>query len=233
MNFRKNQALLRIVWSLRFSNFLAQVLAMFIRTGRNVGYAQTVRARSWMKSGFASPAPNFVKWEVLSRWGSDGTWIETGTYLGETTEFLSRTSALVISLEPSRELAELAIGKFINQEKVRIVQGTSEECLEQVLEKLSNNEIEEINFWLDGHYSAGFTFLGKNSCPIKFELRAIESRIKDFGKLTIFVDDVRVFSEMNSRDKDYPTLSYLVKWADKQSLSWTIEHDIFVMTNAF
>ena len=60
---------------------------------------------SWSKLHYASPAPSPVKKKVLLRHNlPDCTWIETGTYLGDTTFFLSKLSSKVISIEPAEKL---------------------------------------------------------------------------------------------------------------------------------
>ena len=86
-----------------------------------------------------------------------------------------------------------------------------------------------INFWLDGHYSAGATFKGLKDCPVEEELMAIESNIANFNDLSILIDDVRCFLPSNVTHSDYPTTDYLVDWARRMNLFWRIEHDIFIM----
>ena len=233
MDFRRYRILVAFVWRARFYKFVFQVLREFVGIRKEFGSSQTTRAASWLKNRFSSPAPNFVKWQVLHRWGSQGTWVETGTYFGETTEFLSRTCELIISIEPSPELATRAKALFESSKNVNIVNGTSEEFMGRVLDGLGKDGKNDLNFWLDGHYSAGVTYLGDKPCPIVEELLEIGERMKDFSCVSIFVDDVRAFSVGNARDLNYPNLDFLVNWANQHSLGWTIEHDIFIMTNRF
>jgi predicted O-methyltransferase YrrM len=71
----------------------------------------------WSRNGWAAPAPAVVKREVLLRYGiQSAVWIETGTYLGETSSFLAKNmnSKQVYSLEPSPELFEFAVKKWKN-----------------------------------------------------------------------------------------------------------------------
>jgi hypothetical protein len=225
------KALVPLMWNLNFLRSILGIFREFMKITREVGPTQSVRAPSWIRSHFASPAPNFVKWNVLSRWGGRKTWIETGTYLGETTEFLSRMSTLVLSIEPSAELASLAMEKFKQNRDVRIVVGTSEEVLGKTLSQLSDLQKIDVSFWLDGHFSSGITFLGPKETPIEDELSIIESCIREFSQVTIFIDDFRAFSTVKSKNENYPLRTFLVEWADRNQLEWTIEHDIFVMTN--
>ena len=191
----------------------------------------TRKSLSWVKSKFESPAPSIVKQGVLRRWGGTQTWIETGTYLGETTRFLAKFSSTVISIEPEKTLASKAAEYLKRYSNVRIVNGTSEEILNSVLESLSESQGKDVTFWLGGHFSEGFTFLADKECPLIDELEIIHRHIANFQKTTILIDDVRELSPTGNIINGYPSLSYLVSWADSQRLAWTIEHDLFIMTN--
>ena len=47
------------------------------------------------------PAPHFIKQSLLLRHGiNNSVWVETGTYLGQTTKFLSEHFSFVHSIEP-------------------------------------------------------------------------------------------------------------------------------------
>jgi len=196
-----------------------------------VGLEQSRRVTSWIERSFTVPAPNYVKWQVLKKWGGNGAWIETGTYTGETTWFLSTIGSVVISLEPAKPLAMAAVRKFSSFKNVRIIEGTSEENLDLVLLSLEKNQKADISFWLDGHYSGGDTFLAEEECPVLKELEIIERHITEFQKISILIDDVRVFSPTGLIVNGYPSLSFLVAWADQKKLKWVIENDIFIMSN--
>ncbi len=48
------------------------------------------RARSWKASGYAMPCPHHIKQATLLRNGLlRSTWVETGTYMGDTTALLA------------------------------------------------------------------------------------------------------------------------------------------------
>jgi hypothetical protein len=221
----------RLRLRLRFAFFVLKINLEFLKLARRFGLEQTIRCLKWVRRGFESPAPNFVKWEVLKRYGGNGIWIETGTYLGETTDFLSKISTKVISIEPSSDLVHLAKVKFEKYQNVLIIHGTSEESLHATLSNLDVLSAGDLNFWLDGHYSAGITYLGDVECPVPDELSIIQEFINPECKLSILIDDVRSFSPTGETRNGYPSLSYLPNWADTNHLTWTIEHDIFIMTN--
>ncbi len=221
----------RPLWRVRFWVFLVRVSREISHIRKKVGSEQVIRGLGWIRRDFDSPAPNFVKWSVLKRWGSVATWVETGTYLGETTEFLSKFANKVVSIEPASELVSLARKKFKASHNVFIVEGTSEEILESSLRNLDEKSREDVNFWLDGHYSAGITYLGNIECPLHEELSIIRAFLKPEYKVSILIDDVRAFSPTGQTINGYPSLTFLANWADENRLRWIVEHDIFIMTN--
>lgn len=176
----------------------------------------------WVGAGAAAPAPPEVKREVLRRYGF-GTWIETGTYEGDTTAFLSDLGAPhVFSIEPSLHLCNLARIRFADNSGVTVIHGLSEELMPSVISGVAG----EVSFWLDGHYSGGQTFRGENDTPIRQELSAISSHLPRLSRVSILIDDFRLFG--SAEHPAYPSKSWLVKWADDNELNWTVEHDIFV-----
>jgi hypothetical protein len=181
--------------------------------------------RDWADREFAAPSPHFVKQKVLLRNGlPDATWIETGTYLGDTTSILSKVAKLVYSIEPEPTLFSKAEEKFRNISNVKIMKGLSEEVFPTLLPTIAGN----VCFWLDGHYSAGITFKGPQDTPIIEELTAIEPYITKMDKIVVMVDDIRCFDPKNPEFSAYPSVDLLVDWARKHNLTWHIEHDIFI-----
>ena len=182
----------------------------------------------WRRSGFASPSPQFIKTQVLKRNGIDsGTWIETGTYLGDTTKFLSKNfpNSKIISLEPQTLIFNFAKFRLRHRNNVLLVNGSSEEKFEETISKL----VGPVNFWLDGHFSGDITFQGDSISPIIQELALIEKYRKNIGELVVFIDDIRDFDEdLNS---GYPSRDVLVAWANRNNLKWNIEQDIFIATS--
>lgn len=180
------------------------------------------------------PAPWAVKMKVLERYMIPGAaWVETGTYLGETTAFLAKRSPQVITLEPSMALWEKAAQKFALSDRITVLHKSSEDGF---LETLGLIQTSNVCFWLDGHYSGGSTFSGSEDTPIVHEIRSITHKLKDgtLDQVAVFIDDVREFASLNReqvgrpRAPGYPSLQVLVDWAEELNLHWTIEHDIFI-----
>jgi hypothetical protein len=182
----------------------------------------------WSKRRFSAPSPHFIKQACLARNGVPGaSWVETGTYLGQTTQVLSTLAPHVYSIEPESTLFANASKYFSDTPNVEILLGTSEDILPALLPKLNG----DINFWLDGHYSAGPTFKGSQDTPILNELQCIEDNLDHFGKICVLIDDIRLFALPDRNYSGYPSIDVLVDWSTKLHLDWHIEHDIFVARN--
>lgn len=180
----------------------------------------------WKEAGFAAPPPHSVKYETLLRHGmTGGSWIETGTYLGQMTRLLASSYPSVITIEPEEQLAKAAIERLAPFGNVKVMFGSSEEMLTTALGELRGRSV---NFWLDGHYSGDGTFHGSHQTPIVFELEAIRRMRHDFADIMVFVDDFRLFSHDNQSNSDYPSRTSLVKWADSLRFGWSVENDIFI-----
>jgi hypothetical protein len=184
--------------------------------------------RGWADREFAAPSPHFVKQKVLLRNGlRDATWIESGTFMGDTTSVLSKVGKMVYSIEAEPTLFSKAEQKFRNTSNVKIIKGLSEDVFPKLLPTISGN----ICFWLDGHYSEGITFKGPQDTPIIDELTVIGPNITKTTKIVVMVDDIRCFDPKNPEYSAYPPVDFLVDWARKHDLTWHIEHDIFIAKN--
>jgi hypothetical protein len=178
----------------------------------------------WWIRGFEPPSPQFIKLRILLRNSIPGApWVETGTYLGETTKFLSKNSKMVFSIEPAALLYEFATKRLSRLNNMQIVFGTSEEVFETIIAKLEG----EANFWLDGHASGDMTFSNQEVTPIVHELEILAKHLSRFDRCVVFVDDIRGFSN-NDEDGSYPSKEYLIDWANANNLTWQIKHDIFI-----
>ena len=183
------------------------------------------RFRDWESRGYSLPAPRDVKEAVILRNGiAGGTWIETGTHLGDTAELLATLADRVHTIEPAEELFKKAQTRLRHLRHVTVHFGTSEDTLETILRQTLGN----VTFWLDGHYSAGVTFKGKADTPILEELNLIAQYRSQFQGLAVLIDDARCFNPKFPEFADYPPKEFLVNWFFEQGLTWTIEHDIFV-----
>jgi hypothetical protein len=182
--------------------------------------------RNWKLNHYAAPSPKAVKDRVLQRNGLPGsTWVETGTFLGETTILLAQWGKAVYSLEPATSLYDRAVTRFASHKHVKIVNAPSEIEFPRLLPTLKG----PVNFWLDGHYSAGATYQGEKDTPVMAELDSIAQYLAHLKPIVILIDDVRCFDPSLPEYAGYPPLDKLVDWARSHNLAWHIEHDILVI----
>ena len=179
----------------------------------------------WAINKFNSPAPQQVKMFTLKRHAiKNANWIETGTYLGDTAKFLARSYRVntIYTIEPEKNLYKFSVKRLKKFNNIKFYNSSSEEVFETILNHCSIS----INLWLDGHYSGDVTYNGLTISPISHELSIIEKYISQFTSIVIFVDDFRLFQDSDSAD--YPSKNFLVSWATKNNLYWTVENDIFI-----
>ena len=182
----------------------------------------------WHKQEYISPPPYFIKQACIKRNAVEqSVFVETGTYYGDTTKFLSYFSNKVISLEPSIVLYKKAQDLLADYKNIELINGASEDVFPTLIPTLKGN----VSFWLDGHFSAGVTFKGKRETPIVLELAEIKKCLKNFNRVSIMIDDFRCFDPKNVRYRDYPNRKFLVEWADENQLNWNVEFDIFIAKN--
>ena len=187
-------------------------------------YSQPENIEDWIRTNkLCPPCPAAVKWMVLERRHIPGAvWIETGTHLGGTTRFLAGLASKVITLEPSEFYFQQASKSLAGLTNVEIINGSSEEHFDKILKTLKG---KNVCLWLDGHWSGGETWCGKKETPILLELATVAKHQKYFAGLSVLIDDYRLCW---SCPNTYPKPSYYIRWAEKNSVSWTIEQDIFV-----
>ena len=113
--------------------------------------------------------------------------VETGTYLGDMIQAMRPHFDQIYSIELSDALFEKARQRFESAKNVNLVHGDSGIQLPNVLKELKQPAL----FWLDGHYSEGFTAKGDKETPIYDELNWIVSVPE--RRHVIIIDDARCF----------------------------------------
>lgn len=149
------------------------------------------------------------------------TFIETGTYKGDTVEFVKNDFDKIYSIELDLNLAKEAVERFSNETKIKILEGDSANKIHQILDVTKESCI----FWLDGHYSYGTTARAEKETPIQEELRAILKHEYDHF---ILIDDARLFIGKHS----YPwllNLFFLIKKINK-AYKVSIKNDIIIIS---
>jgi hypothetical protein len=156
-----------------------------------------------------SPPPYEIKRQIIKLFlmkYNVKTAIETGTFLGDTTQFLSECCDRVYSIELAEELAANAQCRFINNPRIAIIHGDSSDRIPELLRTVVGPKL----FWLDGHFSGTcyqhetkiVTARGTLDTPIVAELKSI---LSDSNTHVILIDDARLFTGLS----EYPTIRYI------------------------
>ena len=130
------------------------------------------------------------------------TFVETGTLHGDGVDYaLQYKFDTVYSIEIDQTLYTKALAKYINNDNVNILKGSSSDVLPELIEDVNGNCI----FWLDAHFpgaDAG-TASYKECCetldyntnlPLQAELEAISNR-RDKYEDVIIIDDLWLWEE--------------------------------------
>jgi hypothetical protein len=147
------------------------------------------------------------------------TFIETGTFLGDTALVAAKIFDNVHTVELSPEIASKAAQRLKPWNNVVVYQGESGEILNQLLPKCNG---KNVLFYLDAHYSAhygGFhTAKGYAYTPILRELKALAAAENMHG--VILIDDLRLFQDsrfpakvknLNYGVETYPHLEEIIR----------------------
>lgn len=155
----------------------------------------------WGVRGSPAPPPSVVKQATLLNYviaSGYRRFVETGTYLGETTRIIADLDLEIDTIELGANLYDRAVPLFADRPKVRLHLGDSTRLLPTILRDLPEPAV----FWLDGHFSSGNTARGDKVTPIQEELLALEAHpVRDH---IILVDDIRGFG-----GNDYPTVEWV------------------------
>jgi hypothetical protein len=174
--------------------------------------------RRWKRRGRPVPPPPEVKQRLLRGYARRfdlHTFIETGTFMGDTTAALAKHVSRVFTIELSPELAARARARFAEVPHIVVLEGDSSILLPGILEELRESAL----FWLDGHYSEGITARGDEDTPIRSELGAIlDHPVRGH---VILIDDARLF-----KGGEYPTIAEVADIVGSHSSRYDFElHD--------
>ena len=162
---------------------------------------QAFRFLMWRMNRCSNP-PAWVKQKTIRRYAREydlSTFIETGTYLGDTVWAVRDLFRQIYSIELDMELCCAARKRFVNYRHITILGGDSSIVLPRLMKSVSGHCL----FWLDAHYSGGVTARGTTSTPIINELQIIS--MFDARCHVVLIDDADCFV---GRD-GYPTMAEL------------------------
>jgi hypothetical protein len=113
--------------------------------------------------------------------------VETGTYLGETTAWAAEQFACVSTIERSPALYAKARAILAEWDNVECLLGNSRE----LLVRLAGEKTPTL-YWLDAHWSGGETAGKDEECPLLAEIAAIGGAAAETGSV-LLIDDARLF----------------------------------------
>jgi hypothetical protein len=164
----------------------------------------TIRIAHWKARGRPDPPPAHLKHRALRAAGerySLRTFVETGTFHGDTLAALRKDFDDLTSIELGDQLHEEAERRFAGDPKVTVLKGDSRVVLPEVAARISTPTL----FWLDAHYSGQWhpdfeeTAGADRPMPIFEELEAVLADPRH----VIYIDDARLF---NGEYEQWPTV---------------------------
>jgi hypothetical protein len=183
--------------------------------------ADRASIEAWERSGRPIPPPDAVKQRTVREYGERfglDCFVETGTCLGAMLDAVKGCFKKIYSIELDKALFENAEIRFRPYKHIRLLQGDSSALLSMVLQDLQ----QPCLFWLDAHYSGGFTAKGEIETPVLKELESVFQHPTPGH--AILIDDARCFTG----EHDYPTIEelrrfVLARWPDA---AFRVEDDI-------
>ena len=159
------------------------------------------------------------KWQAITGYK---LFVETGTFLGETTLAMSGIFEHCWTVEIDKSLYEQAVRTFDGRKNITALLGDSETRIVEILNDIDAPAV----FWLDGHYSRSTTGRGAADTAIVAELtRIFEHPIKEH---VILIDDARDFLGING----YPTIKALHRFVRAHSpYRMRVSNDIIRLYN--
>ena len=115
------------------------------------------------------------------------TFVETGTFQGNTTAILANMFGCVHTVERSEELFVAARQKLAGQPNVELHHGSSPTVLTKLSPSLTG---KSVGYWLDAHWCGSNTAGHDDECPLLAEIASI-GRVN--SRSVVLIDDARLF----------------------------------------
>ncbi|KIU52580.1 FkbM family methyltransferase [Bradyrhizobium sp. UBA2491] len=157
------------------------------------------------------------------------SFVETGTYLGDTLARLSGDFKSLQSIELSQDYHDRAVARFAGEPQVHLINADSTSGLETAIGRLKTCRAI---IWLDAHYSGGDTAKGLLNTPVKSEIDAVLANPQRSD--IILIDDLRCFWRtrpgflQHEALEGYPSMRDLVEMLN----GGTRQYDFFALSDA-
>lgn len=159
-----------------------KLLCMFACIAISAQHHNTINFQ-WIKSERGALKTDFLK--TLKQWFKSNTFIETGTFGGETIANAVADFDIIHSVELSTEFYNRAVIRYAQSKNIQLHHGDSPTVLRSILPLVCYNPI----IWLDAHYCGVGTARSSSDSPILQELDALKSKPESI----ILIDDLRGF----------------------------------------
>jgi len=135
------------------------------------------------------------------------TFIETGTFQGNTAVWASNYFEDISTIEFSEKIFKETTTKFRNVPNINFLFGDSRVLIPQIIPSLSMPSV----FWLDSHWCGGHSYGEEDQCPLLDEIEEInKSGLEHF----IFIDDARLFTSpppLPNHIEGWPTIDQVIQ----------------------
>lgn len=126
--------------------------------------------------------------EYLRKYDNGDTFVETGTYVGDTVKLaLIKGYKTIHTIELNNDLYDNAVKMFRDPVRVKLWRGDTIDCLKEIITTIEG----PATFWLDAHASGPLAGGKSGPAPVLDELDIIATH--SCKEHTIFIDDCRLF----------------------------------------
>ncbi|NMC76452.1 MAG: hypothetical protein GYA60_04055 [Candidatus Methanofastidiosa archaeon] len=143
------------------------------------------------------------------------TFIEGGTYYGNTSLYASNIFKKVFTIEYSHVVFEKASIILKDVPNIKIFEGDTRDHFKKL-----SAENDNILYWLDSHWSGGETYGEEDECPLIEELNII---FKNKKNCAVLIDDARFFLSPP------PSPHKISSWPSIKDIVENIPNDYHVM----
>lgn len=153
------------------------------------------------------------------------TFVETGTFQGNTTRWAAEIFESVHTIELAKVLYDSYHEDLEKIPGVKPHFGDSAEVMPEIVRTLGG---EAALFWLDGHWSGGDTAGEEQECPIMDELLCLKDRHQDL----ILIDDARLFlcaPPLPHKAEQWPTIADISLVFGHERFLQVIDDVIFIV----
>ena len=135
------------------------------------------------------------------------TFIETGTYYGNTAVWAASHFDNVITIEYSKAIYDQAVARHGGIDNINFIFGDSRSVLKTIVPQLTATVV----FWLDSHWCGKQAYGENDQCPLLEEIDEInKSTITHFA----LIDDARLFTSpppLPNRLEQWPSIDEVVQ----------------------